>query len=54
MQAVIAVTLILLIILKVTGVIAWSWWLVLLPLWVGLAAGLLMLVLLIIAAIIAW
>jgi hypothetical protein len=37
--------------LKLTGVIAWSWWWVLSPLWIGFA---IVLALLILVALIAW
>lgn len=37
--------------LKLTGVIAWSWWWVLSPLWVGFAT---LLVLLAIVGVVAW
>lgn len=30
--------------LKLTGFINWSWWLVLAPLWIGLAIGLLIMI----------
>ncbi|MGE4429073.1 MAG: hypothetical protein AB7G37_21695 [Solirubrobacteraceae bacterium] len=39
------------IVLKLTGVIAWSWWWVLSPLWIGF---LLWVVILIVAAIVVW
>ena len=32
------------VILKLTGVIAWSWWWVLSPLWIGLAFGVILLI----------
>lgn len=37
--------------LKLTGVIAWSWWWVLSPLWIGFAIFLALLILL---ALVAW
>lgn len=40
------------IVLKLTGVIAWSWWWVLAPLWMGFVIGLLALVAFIIVLII--
>ena len=30
------------IILKLCGIIAWSWWLVLIPLWIGIGLGILL------------
>lgn len=40
------------IVLKLTGVIAWSWWWVLAPVWGGLAIGLALLIYLIIVSIV--
>jgi hypothetical protein len=40
------------IVLKLCGVIAWSWWLVTLPLWGGLAIGIGVMVLAMISAVI--
>lgn len=39
------------IVLKLTGVIAWSWWWVLAPFWIPLAIGI---VVLLVIGIIAW
>lgn len=36
MDKVIGIVQLVLIVLKVIGVITWSWWLVLLPLWIGI------------------
>jgi hypothetical protein len=40
------------VVLKLTGVIDWSWWLVTLPFWFGLAILLALLCLILIAAIV--
>lgn len=39
-------------VLKLTGVIAWSWWWVTAPLWIGLALAILVLVAILICVII--
>lgn len=36
------------IVLKLCGVIKWSWWLVLMPLWISLGIGVILLIILII------
>lgn len=40
------------IVLKLTHVIAWSWWLVLAPMWIGLAIFLLVLLVIVLIAVV--
>ena len=42
---------IVLIVLKLCGVIKWSWWLVLMPLWISLGIGIILFIILVIYGI---
>jgi len=44
--------LIIFIVLKLTGLIAWSWWWVLSPLWIGLVVGIIILIVILIVAVV--